>query len=150
MTTQTNHCQEYEQVSRRTFLSRGTQSAAALLFGNKLMALPSWMPRISLADPHVGPAGDTLVCIFLRGGADGLNMVVPHGDEQYYAHRPLIGIPRPDDNKASDGRTVNLDGFLACTRCWLRCTTFTRRAIWPSFTPPAPPTKRAPTLKQWI
>jgi len=70
------------------------------------------MPRISLADPHVGPAGDTLVCIFLRGGADGLNMVVPHGDEQYYAHRPLIGIPRPDDNKAADGRTVDLDGFF--------------------------------------
>ena len=112
MTTQTNHCQEYEQVSRRTFLGRSMQSAAALMFGNKLMALPSWMPRISLADPHVGPAGDTLVCIFLRGGADGLNMVVPHGDEEYYAHRPLIGIPRPDDNKAADGRTVDLDGFF--------------------------------------
>lgn len=112
MTTQTNHCQEYEQVSRRTFLSRGAQSAAALLFGNKLVALPSWMPRISLADPHVGPAGDTLVCIFLRGGADGLNMVVPHGDEAYYQHRPLIGIPRPDDNKAVNGRTVDLDGFF--------------------------------------
>ena len=112
MTTQTNHCQEYEQVSRRTFLGRGVQSAAALMFGNKLMALPTWMPRISLADPHVGPAGDTLVCIFLRGGADGLNMVVPHGDDEYYAHRPLIGIPRPDDNKAGDGRSVDLDGFF--------------------------------------
>lgn len=106
------HCQEYETVSRRTFLGRGVQSAAALMLGNKLVALPTWMPRISLADPHVGPAGDTLVCIFLRGGADGLNMVVPHGDEQYYAHRPLIGIPRPDDNRARDGRTLDLDGFF--------------------------------------
>ncbi|MEZ4591612.1 MAG: DUF1501 domain-containing protein [Chloroflexota bacterium] len=106
------HCQEYETVSRRTFLSRGAQSAAALMFGNRLVALPSWMPRISLADPHVGPAGDTLVCIFLRGGADGLNMVVPHGDEAYYQHRPLIGIPRPDDNKAVNGRSVDLDGFF--------------------------------------
>ena len=106
------HCKEYETVSRRTFLSRGAQSAAALMFGNKIVALPTWMPRISLADPHVGPAGDTLVCVFLRGGADGLNMVVPHGDEEYYAHRPIIGIPRPDDNGASDGRTVDLDGFF--------------------------------------
>ncbi|WP_420640762.1 DUF1501 domain-containing protein [Candidatus Leptofilum sp.] len=106
------HCQEYETVSRRTFMSRGVQSAAALMFGNKLVALPTWMPRISLADPHVGPAGDTLVCVFLRGGADGLNMVVPHGDDDYYSHRPLIGIPRPDDNGASDGRTVDLDGFF--------------------------------------
>ncbi|MCC6602844.1 MAG: DUF1501 domain-containing protein [Anaerolineae bacterium] len=112
MTTPTIHCQEYEQVSRRTFLSRGAQSAAALLFGHKLVALPTWMPRISLADPHVGPAGDTLVCIFLRGGADGLNMIVPHGDEAYYQHRPLIGIARPDDNKAVNGRTVDLDGFF--------------------------------------
>jgi uncharacterized protein (DUF1501 family) len=109
------HCQEYETVSRRTFLGRRMQSTAALMLGNKIVALPSWMPRISLADPHVGPAGDTLVCIFLRVGADGLNMVVPHGDDEYYAHRPLICIPRPDDNRAVDGRTVDLDGFLACT-----------------------------------
>lgn len=113
MSTQTmTHCQEYETVSRRTFLGRGAQSAAALMLGNKIVALPTWMPRISLADPHVGPAGDTLVCIFLRGGADGLNMIVPHGDDEYYAHRPLIGIPRPDDNRAGDGRTVDLDGFF--------------------------------------
>jgi uncharacterized protein (DUF1501 family) len=113
MSNQTmTHCQEYETISRRSFLGRGVQSAAALLLGNRLVALPTWMPRISLADPHVGPAGDTLVCIFLRGGADGLNMIVPHGDEAYYKHRPLIGIPRPDDNKAVNGRTVDLDGFF--------------------------------------
>ncbi len=113
MSTHTmTHCQEYETVSRRTFLGRGAQSAAALMLGNKIVALPTWMPRISLADPHVGPAGDTLVCIFLRGGADGLNMVVPHGDDEYYSHRPIIGIPRPDDNGASDGRTKDLDGFF--------------------------------------
>lgn len=113
MSNQTmTHCQEYETISRRSFLGRGVSSAAALLLGNRLVALPTWMPRLSLADPHVGPAGDTLVCVFLRGGADGLNMIVPHGDEAYYQHRPLIGIPRPDDNKAVNGRTVDLDGFF--------------------------------------
>jgi uncharacterized protein (DUF1501 family) len=40
-----------------------------------------------------------------------LNIVVPHGDEQYYAIRPTIGIPRPDDNQA-DSRVVDLDGFF--------------------------------------
>ena len=69
------------------------------------------MPLISLADPHVSPPGDTLVCIFLRGGADGLNMVVPHGDENYYRLRPAIGISRPDDGPA-ESRAVNLDGFF--------------------------------------
>ena len=111
---QMTHCKEYDAVNRRVFLTRGVQSAAALVFGNGLVALPTWMPRFTLADPHVGPAGDTLVCIFLRGGADGLNMVVPHGDEQYYEHRPFIGIPRPDDNsaRAGNGRSLDLDGFF--------------------------------------
>jgi uncharacterized protein (DUF1501 family) len=110
MNTQT-HCNEYAQVSRRTFLARSMQTAAGLLFSNNLVALPSWMPRISLADPHVGPRGDTLVCIFLRGGADGLNMVVPHGDDGYYQHRPLLGIARPDDSRA-EARVLDLDGFF--------------------------------------
>ncbi len=110
MQTQT-FCDEYAQVSRRGFLASGLQSAAALLFGNQIAALPDWMPRFALADPHVGPRGDTLVCIFLRGGADGLNIVVPHGDETYYQKRPTIGIPRPDDNSA-EVRTVDLDGFF--------------------------------------
>jgi uncharacterized protein (DUF1501 family) len=108
------HCTEYEQVNRlnrRDFLAGSVKSAAALLFTNSIVALPQWMPRITLADPHVGPRGDTLVCIFLRGGADGMNIVVPHGDEAYYAHRPTIGVPRPDDNGA-DARTIDLDGFF--------------------------------------
>lgn len=104
-------CTEYVRLDRRTFLARSMQSAAALMFGNKLVALPHWAPRISLADPHVGPRGDTLVCVFLRGGADGLNMVVPHGDDSYYAHRPLLGIARPDDRQAS-AKAVDLDGFF--------------------------------------
>lgn len=101
-------CDEYTQVHRRTFLAQSLQTAAGLLFGNKLIALPSWMPRLRLASPAVGPRGDTLVCIFLRGGADGLNIVVPHGDEAYYNLRPTIGIARPDDG----GGAVNLDDFF--------------------------------------
>src|SRR5690606_35764560 len=107
----TTHCQEYARVSRRSFLQGGMASAAALLFGPNLVALPTWMPRLALADPHVGPRGDTLVCIFLRGGADGLTIGVPHADEAYYQKRPTIGIPRPDDNSATL-RTVDLDGFF--------------------------------------
>lgn len=36
----------------------------------------------------------TLVVVFLRGGADGLNMIVPSGDDAYYRARPLISVPR--------------------------------------------------------
>ncbi|MEM7111415.1 MAG: DUF1501 domain-containing protein [Chloroflexota bacterium] len=109
--TQTHHCAEYAQVDRRTFLTRSLQSMGVMLFGNRLVALPSWMPNMQIADPHVGPQGDALVCIFLRGGADGLNMVVPHGDDNYYASRPTISIARPDALSVT-GNTVDLDGFF--------------------------------------
>lgn len=41
----------------------------------------------------------TLVCIYLRGGADSLNAVVPYGDPDYYNIRPTIAIPREDDGE---------------------------------------------------
>jgi uncharacterized protein (DUF1501 family) len=54
-----------------------------------------------------------LVVVFLRGAADVLNMVVPHGEESYYRLRPSLGIPRPDDTKAKkSGRAIDLDGFF--------------------------------------
>lgn len=37
----------------------------------------------------------TLVCVFLRGGADTLNMIVPYGDDRYYMLRPTISIAQP-------------------------------------------------------
>src|SRR5205807_5570472 len=45
-----------------------------------------------------------LVVIFQRGAADGLNIVVPHGEQLYYAMRPTINIPRSS--------VIDLDGFF--------------------------------------
>ncbi|MCF6379570.1 DUF1501 domain-containing protein [Nocardioides KLBMP 9356] len=39
------------------------------------------------------PLGSVLVLLSLRGAADGLSLVVPHGDPAYYAARPRIGVP---------------------------------------------------------
>jgi uncharacterized protein (DUF1501 family) len=50
----------------------------------------------------------TLVCIFLRGGADTLNMLVPCGDDDYYRNRPTLSIARP--GKAKDS-AIRLDDF---------------------------------------
>jgi uncharacterized protein (DUF1501 family) len=36
-----------------------------------------------------------LVIVLLRGAVDGLNVVVPYGEEAYYAARPTIAIARP-------------------------------------------------------
>ncbi len=74
---------------------------------------PSWMPRMAFRPAGEGLQGDVLVVIFLRGAADGLNVLVPHGDEAYYQARPTLAIPRPDDkNQLAEGRALDLDGFF--------------------------------------
>jgi uncharacterized protein (DUF1501 family) len=80
-----------------------------------LLQLPqtTWMPRLSFAPRNTAPRGDTLVVVFLRGAADTLNMVVPHGEDAYHALRPTLGIARPDDpRRTKEERTVDLDGFF--------------------------------------
>ncbi|PTY00881.1 hypothetical protein DB346_14830 [Verrucomicrobia bacterium LW23] len=56
----------------------------------------------------------TLVTIFLRGGMDGLNFVVPFGDPQYYAMRGSIAVPAPGMGSANlrTGNALDLDGFF--------------------------------------
>jgi uncharacterized protein (DUF1501 family) len=82
-----------------------------------LHALPminkTWMSRLAFAPQNTAPRGDTLVVVFLRGAADVLNMVVPHGEDAYYQLRPSLGIARPDDSRAKkEERAVDLDGFF--------------------------------------
>jgi uncharacterized protein (DUF1501 family) len=66
------------------------------------------LPRLPAAAPsrreHV------TVALFLRGGADGLNIVAPHGDPDYYRLRPSIAVPRPGRGRA--GAAIDLDGFF--------------------------------------
>jgi uncharacterized protein (DUF1501 family) len=70
--------------------------------------------RRMVFQPGRGPAGDVLVCIFLRGGADGLHLVAPYGDREYYAQRPRLAVARPDDRAAAaERRGRALDGFFA-------------------------------------
>ena len=42
----------------------------------------------------------TLVTIFLRGGADTFNALVPYADEKYYKYRPTIAIPFKGERKS--------------------------------------------------
>ncbi|MEJ7654465.1 MAG: hypothetical protein WKH64_14620 [Chloroflexia bacterium] len=53
---------------------------------------------------------DVLVCIFQRGGADGLSMVVPHGDKDYYLARPSLAVLKPGG--AVGGSAIDLNGFF--------------------------------------
>jgi uncharacterized protein (DUF1501 family) len=56
------------------------------------------------------PKGKVLICLFQRGAADALNIVVPHGERAYYAMRPSIAIPSPSRGVAESA--IDLDGFF--------------------------------------
>lgn len=77
------------QLSRRSFVRR-------LVFGREPV----------VADP----GRRTLVCIFLRGAADTLNMLVPYADRDYYANRPTLSIPAP--SRSADA-AIRLDDIYA-------------------------------------
>ena len=75
----------------------------------------AWVPvgRTALAatPPTPGqrlPGNKRLVVVFLRGAVDGLSVVVPHGDDAYYAARTSIALARP----GQDGGVLDLDGHF--------------------------------------
>ena len=77
------------------------------------LGLVSWMATKSLAQVQVGgtPGGKVLVVLFLRGGADGLNMVIPYTDDHYHKARPNLRLGSPNDKSVSQARRVlDLDG----------------------------------------
>ena len=49
-----------------------------------------------------------LVVILLRGAIDGLNIVIPHQDPEYYSLRPSLAINKPGETKGA----IDLDGFF--------------------------------------
>lgn len=96
------------RVSRREILGVASGAAAA------------WLARADTAlaqsvfAPPSGPrSGRALVVVFLRGGADGLNMIVPHGDDAYHALRPTLRLAAPGDRGAAAAdRALDLDSFF--------------------------------------
>jgi uncharacterized protein (DUF1501 family) len=93
-----------DMPTRRDLLKR----TGVLAMG--MFAFPAWMPRVALAPDAAATRGDILVCIFQRGAADGLNMVVPYGDKYYYSARDTLAIKEPKSSSAQS--VVDLDGFF--------------------------------------
>src|ERR1700739_1521784 len=89
-------------VSRRAFLKNG----GVAMIG--MSTLPGFLRRAIAATPM--PNKKQLVVLFQRGAADGLNIVVPFAEPNYYRLRPTIAIPQP---KKGDANTVvDLDGYF--------------------------------------
>lgn len=98
---QTCGCNEYNQLSRRRFIGWSAAGAAAAL------TAPAWLPRVSFASSYVS-GRDIIVCIYLRGGADGMTLCAPYGDPLYASKRPTLAIAPPG---AANGAT-DLNGFF--------------------------------------
>jgi uncharacterized protein (DUF1501 family) len=91
-------------TSRRIFL----RDSAVAMVG--VGSAPLWLTRALYAADAPTPRKKILVAIFQRGAADGLNVVVPHGEKAYYSLRPTIAIPRPAAGKVD--AALDLDGFF--------------------------------------
>jgi len=85
-------------ITRRIFL----HNSALAVVGTA--AVPSFLARAAFGAVDGGFRNKRLVVIFQRGAADGLNIVVPHAEPQYYAMRPSINIPR--------NAVIDLNGFF--------------------------------------
>ena len=88
------------EVRRREFL-RATAGFGVL--GFSLPFASSLLASAAAEDAGAGgsSATPTLVAIYLRGGMDALNVIVPHGDPRYYEIRPSIAVPAEDDEEGA-------------------------------------------------
>jgi uncharacterized protein (DUF1501 family) len=93
-------------ISRRIFLRNSAIAMAGV------GSAPLWLERAAFAADQQGARKKVLVAIFQRGAADGLNIVIPHGERRYYDLRPTISIPRPSAGIAPEDAVVDLDGFF--------------------------------------
>jgi len=84
------------RMNRRFFLHKGALAIAGTA------AIPSFLVRSVMAEP--ASSRRRLVVIFQRGAADGLNIVVPYREKNYYAMRPSIAIPQ--------NQVLDLDNFF--------------------------------------
>jgi uncharacterized protein (DUF1501 family) len=89
-------------ITRRVFLKGG----GIAMMG--MSAMPSFLQRAIAAT--AAPNKKKMVVLFQRGAMDGLNVVVPFGERNYYAMRPTISIPQP--RSGGSDAAIDLDGFF--------------------------------------
>ncbi|WDZ97624.1 DUF1501 domain-containing protein [Herbaspirillum sp. WKF16] len=94
----------------------GLSGCAVAPTGDKSISRATAAPgpaRLAYGSPRARPHADgdgapRMVVVFLRGAVDGLNVVVPHGDPEYYRARPTIAVARPGQ---PDG-AIDLTGYF--------------------------------------
>ena len=101
--------------NRRKVLKAGLTGAgvAGGALGANLMLPSLFQSQVAAATAEAEAKGKILVVLELSGGNDGLNTVVPYGDDAYYRHRPNIGIPQNELRILDDhfGLNPGMAGF---------------------------------------
>ncbi|PYS89722.1 MAG: hypothetical protein DMF62_06540 [Acidobacteria bacterium] len=93
-------------MDRRFFLK---QSGIGLASFGFMAAAPEFLHQFASAQTKNGYGRKkVLVTIFQRGAVDGLNMIVPHGDPEYYNIRRTIAVPKPNQTNGA----IDLDGYF--------------------------------------
>ena len=92
-------CPDYDEarlaLSRRALLGTALAGGALALGPGLTRSGPqAYAVTGRTAQRMSSPLGSVLVLLSLRGAADGLSLVVPHGDPAYYAARPRLGVPQ--------------------------------------------------------
>jgi uncharacterized protein (DUF1501 family) len=90
------------KFSRRYFLKQGGIGLVGL------STMPAFLQRAVASTPGAGKK--QFVVLFQRGAADGLNIVVPFAEPNYYRMRPSIAIPQP--KRGGVDAAIDLDGFF--------------------------------------
>lgn len=104
MSDESGGCREYQELSRRGFMAMTGGTAAFLV------AAQHWLPRVALATDYRSSMRDVIVSVYLRGASDGMTFVPPYAENNYYASRPTLALPRPDSGDPD--RCIDLNGFF--------------------------------------
>ena len=97
-------------MNRRVFMKSGALALVTVGLSPSFLRRSVYgMDLLKGAATHGNRRGKVLICLFQRGAADALNVVVPHGEQAYYRLRPTIAIPRPSSAGPS---ALDLDGFF--------------------------------------
>ena len=97
-------------MQRRIFMKNGALALVTMGLNPTLLRRTIFAQDLVNGAASLGNTrGKVLICLFQRGAADALNVVVPFGEQAYYRLRPTIAVPRP--TLASQTAAIDLDGF---------------------------------------
>lgn len=101
------------KLNRRSLLRKGMTGLGVGALGSAFIAPSAFTSAVEAASAQAAANGKILVVLELSGGNDGLNTVVPYGDDAYYRNRPNIGLAKSDLRILDDhfGLNPGMAGF---------------------------------------